>query len=607
MTTLDRAETNRLGEAVSKLANELRTRADRLGRTDLSRRINAEAERWAETTSSVAIVGAPGAGKTRLVQALTGRNDLPLAGPTTVPTIVTQATSDSVRVCDVDGRLRDLATDALAVEPARTEYVELRIDAPRLVDGITLIDNVGHGAVHDPRGNRSYLVSRRADHLMVVQDLATPLSGPDGEFVVRCADRFASIALVGTRIDRVRGWRRVLDDSAAALRSALPHCEIVTFGVSPVLADAAFSPDTDDDEAVELLEESGLAGLQSHLVRLANGRRTLRLANFTALLDSIADELAREGRVVIQATVEDTQADVDRISELRGELTRVRDDRSSWFATLGDSIAGAREETSQDLTRTLNGLVTTYDAHIATLKGNDSALLAEFDDDLRTEAAAFAARIAERIERVVALMTEVTDASDLGVRIDPDELAHRLAELGDDVDGATATRTGASGVGLRATGGLVGMVTSSTMMLTALSGVGGAAALMRVGAFGAAALFSGVSTAISVTGTRREQGRQHARATIKAKTDAIRSTSQATLRGYLLAVQRTIESHLKEVARERIAVLERELSELQTTARADAGERRRRAASLEQELHNVGALREQTRELASTLRDGGST
>ena len=56
MTTLDRAETNRLGEAVSKLANELRTRADRLGRTDLSRRINAEAERWAETTSSVAIV-----------------------------------------------------------------------------------------------------------------------------------------------------------------------------------------------------------------------------------------------------------------------------------------------------------------------------------------------------------------------------------------------------------------------------------------------------------------------------------------------------------------------------------------------------------------------
>lgn len=606
MTTLDRAETNRLGEAVSKLANELRTRADRLGRTDLSRRINAEAERWAETTSSVAIVGAPGAGKTRLVQALTGRNDLPLAGPTTVPTIVTQATSDSAQVCDVDGRLRDLALDALAVEPARTEYVELRVDAPRLVDGITLIDNVGHGAVHDPRGNRSYLVSRRADHLLVVQDLATPLSGPDGEFVVRCADRFASIALVGTRIDRIRGWRRVLDDSAAALRAALPHCEIVTFGVSPVLADAAFSPDTDDDEAVELLEESGLAGLQSHLVGLANGRRTLRLANFTALLDSIADELAREGRVVIQATVEDTQADVDRISELRGELTRVRDDRSSWFATLGDSIAGAREETSQDLTRTLNALITSYDARIASLTGNDSALLAEFDDDLRTEAAAFAARIAERIERVVALMTEVTDASDLGVRIDPEELAHRLAELGD-VDGTTSARTGAGGVGLRATGGLVGMVTSSTMMLTALSGVGGAAALMRVGAFGAAALFSGVSTAISVTGTRREQGRQHARATIKAKTDAIRSTSQTTLRSYLLAVQRTIESHLKEVARERIAVLERELSELQTTARADAGERRRRAASLEQELHNVGALREQTRELASTIRDGGST
>lgn len=284
----------------------------------------------------------------------------------------------------------------------------------------------------------------------------------------------------------------------------------------------------------------------------------------------------------------------------------MRDDRSSWFATLGDSIAGVRDETSQDLNRTLNALVTTYDTRIAALKGDDSALLAEFDDDLRTEATAFAARIAERIERLVGLMAEVTDASDLGVRIDPEELAHRLAALDSSVTAPEPARGGGTGaIGLRATGGLVGMVTSSSMMLTALSGAGGAAALMRVGAFGAAALFSGVSTALSVTGSRREQGRQHARATIKAKTDAIRSSSQATLRSYLLAVQRTIESHLKEVARERIAVLERELSELQTTAKADAGERRRRAATLEQELHTVGALREQTRELASAIRQGG--
>lgn len=67
-------------------------------------------------------------------------------------------------------------------------------------------------------------------------------------------------------------------------------------------------------------------------------------------------------------------------------------------------------------------------------------------------------------------------------------------------------------------------------------------------------------------------------------------------------VQRTIEASVKELVRERIAVLERELSELQTTARADATERRRRAATLEEELRSVAALQEQANVLSGQLK-----
>jgi len=599
-----RSEIARLSESVSSLANDLRRRADRLGRTDLSARITSEAERWADTTTSVAVIGSRGAGKTRLVAALTGRSDLPLAGPTQVPTIIRHGVHDLAQVCDIEGRVREHDPHGLQIDAQRTEYVELRINAPRMITGATLIDTPSPGTLADPRGNRTYLTTRRADHLVAVVDLAAPLSAPEVELIARCADRFASVTLVGTRIDRIRGWQRVLDDSVAAVTAMLPNCRVDSFGVSPVLADAAFDPTLEDAEAVELLTDSRLSAIQAHLTTVVERRRHTRLANFATLLNSIALELEREGRVVMQTTVDDTDDDIARLATLRQDLTRVRDDRSTWFAVLADAVATARDETARDLARGIAAVGKTYEDRVADWKGDAAQLLDDFDDDLQTEAAALAARIADRIEHVVDLMATSSAAEDLNIRIDSEQIERELASIDEPIDEVgRATESGQ--LRMRATGGLVGMATSTTMMMTALAGPGGSAALMRVGAFGAAALFSGVSTAITVAGGKRQRSRHQLQLAVKARLDGVRASSQGVLRRYFLTVQRSIETSLKDVVRERIAVLEREISELQTTARADAGERRRRATSLEEELRSVAELQRQSSELAARIEAGG--
>ena len=596
-------ELTRLGESVSTMANDLRRRADRLGRTDISRRITAEAERWSEARSSVVFVGPRAAGKSSLVASLVGRSDLPLTTATAVPVLVRSSLTERALVVDADGRTAERTVVGLTIDPTRTQYVELHVDAPRMIDGVTLVDTPGAGSVADPHGNQAYLASRRADQIIVVVDLTAPIARSDLELVQRCVDRFASVILVGTHIERIRGWQSVLQDSTDAILRVAPHLDIVSIGVSPVLADLAFGPDVDDAEALELLDDSGVSALQTEMAQLVDQRRRRRLSNFSTLLDSCATELARDGRVVILASVEQTDDDVSRLAELRQELARVRDDRSSWFAALGDAVTSAREETSIDLHRIVSTLNEQFESRIEAFTGNADGLIDEFEIDAATAASTLAARIADRVGGIIETMVAITEASDLGVRPDIDEIAHQLEAAAAESSEVQARRAKTdSSLKLRATGGLVGVATSSTMMMTAMAGSGGAAALMRVGAFGAATLFSGVSAAVAVAGRRRQRTRQQIRNTVRARTDAIRTNQQTVLKRYFLVVQRSIEASVKELVRERIAVLERELSELQTTARADASERRRRAATLEDELRNVAALQEQANALSSQLR-----
>lgn len=596
-------ELTRLGESVSTMANDLRRRADRLGRTDISRRITAEAERWSEARSSVVFVGPRAAGKSSLVASLVGRSDLPLTTATAVPVLVRSSLTERALVVDTDGRTAERTVVGLTIDPTRTQYVELHVDAPRMIDGVTLVDTPGAGSVADPHGNQAYLASRRADQIIVVVDLTAPIARSDLELVQRCVDRFASVILVGTHIERIRGWQSVLQDSTDAILRVAPHLDIVSIGVSPVLADLAFGPDVDDAEALELLDDSGVSALQTEMAQLVDQRRRRRLSNFSTLLDSCATELARDGRVVILASVEQTDDDVSRLAELRQELARVRDDRSSWFAALGDAVTSAREETSLDLHRIVSTLNEQFESRIEAFTGNADGLIDEFEIDAATAASTLAARIADRVGGIIETMVAITEASDLGVRPDIDEIAHQLEAAAAESSEVQARRAKTdSSLKLRATGGLVGVATSSTMMMTAMAGSGGAAALMRVGAFGAATLFSGVSAAVAVAGGRRQRTRQQIRNTVRARTDAIRTNQQTVLKRYFLVVQRSIEASVKELVRDRIAVLERELSELQTTARADASERRRRAATLEDELRNVAALQQQANALSSQLR-----
>ena len=164
-------------------------------------------------------------------------------------------------------------------------------------------------------------------------------------------------------------------------------------------------------------------------------------------------------------------------------------------------------------------------------------------------------------------------------------------------------RAGGESIRLKVTGSLVSAATSSSMLLTMMSGGGDTAALLRMGALGAATVFSGALAAITVRGDRRNRTRQQLRAELKPRLDALRSDGPARIRAYLLTAQRSLEAQIKRELRERTATVEARIAVLQTSGRAEAAERRRHALRADDELRQLGVLRQDLASLRDALDD----
>lgn len=597
-----------MSERASTLANTARRLAQRAGRPELAQRISDEAGRWGQSACTVAVVGQIGAGKTQLVNALAGTpGALPVGrGGTAAVTILTSGATfaaevrrrgvASARAIGPGELVAEITRDGLAGAPA-ADAVEVALPAPRLIDGLVVLDTPGVNGLDELAARRAVAATRTVDAVVYVIDASSPFTTSELRLLSEVSARVRSVVVVVTRIDRFRGWRRIITETEPVVNTLPGLGRVRVIGVSSKLAEAAFDPSLDDDEAVELLSESGLPELQQHLSNVVRRLRFLRLGNLTATIGLVLDEISLHHEVTVAAGSDDAGAEMIQQAEAgRRQLVELRDEGAAWLIALSDSITQLREESNADLLRRIGEQSVRFERQIATWDGDLATFAASVDDDVALVAEEFGETLGVRLSTLVQALAARSDLADLRLAADPTDLL-RIAAI-DSVDGE---RTTSEGVRLKVAGSLVSAATSSSMVLTMMGGMGGTLAMVRIGALGAAAVFSGAVAAVTVRADRRNRNRQELRAEFKVRADALRSQGPVRVRTFLLSTQRSLEAQIKLQIRDRASVLEGQLATLQSAGRSDLAEHRRQAARAGDELRQLDLVRQDLAALGTAL------
>ena len=597
-----------MSERASTLANTARRLAQRAGRPELAQRISDEAGRWGHSACTVAVVGQIGAGKTQLVNALAGTpGALPVGrGGTAAVTILTSGATfaaevrrrglASARAIGPNELVAEITRDGLAGAPA-ADAVEVALPAPRLIDGLVVLDTPGVNGLDELAARRAIAATRTVDAVVYVIDASSPFTKSELRLLSEVSVRVRSVVVVVTRIDRFRGWRRIITETEPVVNTLPGLGRVRVIGVSSKLADAAFDPSLNDAEAVELLSESGLPELQQHLSDVVRRVRFLRLGNLTATIGLVLDELSLHHEVTVAAGSDDAGAEMIQQAEAaRRLLVELRDEGASWLVALSDSITQLREESNADLLRRIGEQSVRFERQIVTWDGDLATFAASVDDDVALVAEEFGETLGIRLSTLVQALAARSDLADLRLAADPTDLL-RIAST----ESADGERTTSEGVRLKVAGSLVSAATSSSMLLTMMGGMGDTLAMVRIGALGAAAVFSGAVAAVTVRADRRNRNRQELRAEFKARADALRSQGPVRVRTFLLSTQRSLEAQIKLLIRDRASVLEGQLATLQSAGRSDLAERRRQAARAGDELRQLDLVRQDLVALSAAL------
>jgi GTP-binding protein EngB required for normal cell division len=185
--------------------------AGRLGAAEVGEQVGEAAGRLAALVLEVAVVGECKRGKSSLLNALLGREVLPVGvlPLTAVPTVLERG-QEGLLVEYADGRRQRHALDQVArfvtedANPANTlgvTRVTARLHAPLLDDGVRLVDTPGVGSVHDHNTltTDAYLPSLDAAVLVTCAD--PPISKAERAFLKRVLEHAVRLFVVLNKAD----------------------------------------------------------------------------------------------------------------------------------------------------------------------------------------------------------------------------------------------------------------------------------------------------------------------------------------------------------------------------------------------------------------------
>jgi hypothetical protein len=332
----------------------------RLGRDDLSRRLETERTQLTAGPWHVLVAGEFKKGKSALVNALL---NLSVCGSdavayTAVPTIVkygAEATA-SLRLDTTDDPFRrpravDLreagkyALRGVDDDGTRLDAVEVTLPRGLLRSGLVLVDSPGlGGGFAAAQAAATMRAMSLANAVVVVTDASQELTAAEVEFLQHAAKVCPDLLCVLTKTDFYPEWRRILDIDREHLRRAGLDIDVVP--TSSTLRTLAI--ETGDPA---LNNESGFPVLVDRLRSRIAARRARTVDTHAAVvrnsLSQVASALDTEQTVLERP--EERPATVARLDDAERRVERLKAPSARWQHVINDRFADIRSRLDADL------------------------------------------------------------------------------------------------------------------------------------------------------------------------------------------------------------------------------------------------------------------
>jgi GTPase SAR1 family protein len=327
-------------------------------RPDLNERLDKARKRLGAKDVTTAIVGEFKRGKSTLINALIQTSVCPVDADivTAVPTLVKYGEQLMVTAFreqpDKPGVVAQIIsfddlTDAVSETTGDTQdnvrSVEVQVPHRILRSGLRLLDTPGVGGLDSVHGQVTLGSLNGVDGVLFVTDASQELTDPELQFLKTVKDRCPTIALVVTKTDLYRHWRKIVELNRGHLATA--GLDVPVIPVSSLLRlRAAGQPN--------LNHESGFGPLVEFLARDVVQQARARVAVDVAHeVDFAASQLAHESDAerVVLAQPERGPEVVEKLQGVTGRARALSAPGAGWQQLLMDGISQLALDVEFDL------------------------------------------------------------------------------------------------------------------------------------------------------------------------------------------------------------------------------------------------------------------
>ncbi len=597
-------------DAALQAIDTCRRAAAAYGRPDLADRLGTKAERLADSSFHVLVVGEFKQGKSSLLNALVANPICPVDDDiaTAVPTVVRWAEEpvaaavfrderdDAVEMRRESISIDDVATYAaeqIGGGPEGIHSVEIGLPSRLLSGGLVLVDTPGVGGLGSTHGAVTAAAIPMAEAVIFVSDASQEFTAPELEFMAATRRLCPNIVCLVTKTDFYPAWRKIRDLNVGHLRRMGIEAPIIPTSAS-LHARAMATGDGN------LLQESGYPELTKFIREDVLGSAVeLSVAAAASDLHDAVDQLTDQ--FLAQKTVlEDPEAVLAMIAELeaaKANADELKSRATRWQVTLNDGVQDLNTDVDHDLRERFRQI--NVESEDVIENADPADVWGEFEPWLYHRTAFEVVQnyefLQHRARELSARVAEHFAADAEGVRLDlrsidaDTALAQVQARATLDVSKESSAAALLSG----ARGGMGGM-----MMFGMLSSVVGIA----LGPIGI-----GVGVLMGRKQIRDEKGRQvaarraQARAAQRKYMDDATFRSSKDARDTLKWIQRQVRDYFTTRAEEQGKATQETLVAIQSSTQLSEKERVQQLADVNSELTRLTGLRERVDGLGPRL------
>jgi GTP-binding protein EngB required for normal cell division len=584
------------------------------GRDDLAEQVASRRALVVDPAVAVVVAGEYKVGKSSLVNALIGTDLCPVDEDvaTAVPIIVRHAAEAHLWVRRQPEELPDAtpqddpepeqvpvaALATLASEKTnpdnreRVRSLEVGLPAPRLADGLVLVDTPGVGGLVSQNMVATLASLSMAHAAVFVSDATQEYTAPELEFLEAARRACPQVVPVLTKVDIAPAWEKIRD---------LDQQWLAHVGVTEtiVTASSALSKQGRVGQRSDLEEESGVRALVERLEQVVRDGRRSAAADAATQVHAVISQLAAPVNAERDA-LHDPWKVIAELEQAEQRAGRLASDTAQWLLLLDDGLRDIEDRIEVEVETRIREIRSEAERSLA--KIDPAAKWDQFEAEL-------ARQVSNEMSAISAILLEGAH-----------EVADRIAEhfAGHEAAIAPAFQTDAPGLTAEA---ILATGTAKTqwrgvLMEAGWSGLEGLAAIGSILTFTTISLFNPFSLAVglfiggkSLHQARHRELQRRRQQALEAVDRYLADAARATDREWRSSLRR-IRRELRVAYQERADTLYRSARESLAAARrtgvANEADRAARQASLAADLDSLQALDRRAGQLATALSGSGA-